>query len=88
MKIQPFGERITIKIIAQEETTESGLIVATSKEKSNKGIVEALGEEVKDYIKVGDIVMFPPNAGTSYSDGSGDYKVLNIREVIGKVVNE
>ena len=88
MKIQPFGERITIKIIAQEETTKSGLIVATSKEKSNKGIVEALGEEVKDYIKVGDTVMFPPNVGTSYSDGSGDYKVLNVREVIGKVVNE
>ena len=88
MKIQPFGERITVKIIAQEETTESGLIVATSKEKSNKGIVEALGEEVKDYIKVGDIVVFNPNAGTSYSDGSGDYKVLNMREVIGKVISE
>ena len=88
MKIQPFGERITIKVIAQEETTESGLIVATSKEKSNKGIVEALGEEVKDYIKVGDTVIFTPNAGTSYSDGSGDYKILNVREVLGKVVGE
>ena len=88
MKIQPFGERITIKVIAQEETTESGLIVSTSKEKSNKGIVEALGEEVKDYIKIGDIVIFNPNAGTSYSNSSGDYKILNIREVLGKVISE
>ena len=88
MKIQPFGERITVKVIAQEETTESGLIVATSKEKSNKGIVEALGEEVKDYIKIGDIVIFNPNVGTSYSDGSGDYKVINAREVIGKVISD
>ena len=87
MKIQPFGERITVKIIAQEETTEGGLIVATSKEKSNKGIVEAIGEEVKDYIKVGDTVIFNVGAGTSYSDGSGDYKVLNIREILGKVIN-
>ena len=88
MKIQPFGERITVKVIAQEEITESGLIVATSKEKSNKGIVEALGEEVKDYIKVGDVVIFNHNAGTSYSDGSGDYKVINAREVIGKVISD
>ena len=87
MKIQPFGERITVKVIAQEETTESGLIVATSKEKSNKGIVEAIGEEVKDYIKVGDTVIFNLGAGTSYSDGTGDYKVLNVRDVLGKVIN-
>jgi len=88
MKIQPFGERITVKVIVQEETTESGLIVATSKEKSNKGIVEALGEEVKDYIKIGDTVIFNPSAGTSYSDSFGDYKILSIREVLGKVISE
>ena len=88
MKIQPFGERITIKVIKEDEVTLGGLITVVSNESSNKGKVEALGEEVKDYIKVGDVVMFPPNAGTSYSDGSGDYKVLNVREVIGKVVNE
>ena len=87
MKIQPFGERITVRVLAQEETTESGLIVATSKEKSNKGIVEAIGEEVKDYIKVGDTVVFNLGAGTSYSDGTGDYKVLNVRDVLGKVIN-
>lgn len=88
MKIQPFGERITVKVLAQEETTESGLIVATSKEKSNKGIVEAIGEEVKDYIKVGDKIVFNLGAGTSYSDGTGDYKVLNVKDVLGKVLNE
>lgn len=87
MKIQPFGERITVRIIAQEETTESGLIVAISKEKSNKGIVEAIGDEVKDYIKIGDTVVFNLGAGTSYFDGTGDYKVLNVRDVLGKVVD-
>ena len=86
MKIQPFGERITVRVIAQEETTEGGLIVAVSKEKSNKGIVEAIGGDVKDYIKVGDAVVFNLGAGTSYSDGTTDYKVLNIRDVLGKIV--
>lgn len=88
MKIQPFGERITVKLLVQEETTESGLIITASKSKSNKGIVEAIGEEVKDYIKVGDTVVFNTGVGTSYSDGTGDYKVLNVRDVLGKVLNE
>ena len=86
MKIQPFGERIVVKVVAQEETTEGGLIVATSKEKSNKGIVEAIGEEVKDYIKIGDVILFNLSTGTSYSDSSGDYKILNIKDVLGKLI--
>lgn len=85
MKIQPFGERITVEIIAQEEITESGLIMAIAKEKSNKGLVKAIGEDVKDYIKVGDVVIFNFGAGTSYSDGNADYKILNVKDVLGKV---
>lgn len=88
MKIQPFGEKVAIKILKQEEVTESGLIMSVSSSKSNKGIVEAIGDEVKDYIHVGDIVIFNLGSGVSYTDGNEDYKILNIRDILGKIVGE
>ena len=39
MKIKPFGERVTIKLVQEDQYTESGLLVAT-KTASNKGIIE------------------------------------------------
>ena len=52
MKIEPFGERLAIKVIQPEEKTEGGLIVATSKNSSNRGEIVAIGEEVKDYFSL------------------------------------
>ena len=89
MKFQPFGERVVVKLVQLDEVTESGLVITTaSREHSNKGVVEAIGEEVKDYIKVGDTVIFNKGAGVLYSDNSEDFRVLHVRDILGKVINE
>ena len=88
MKIQPFGERLAIKVIQPEEKTEGGLIVATSKSSSNRGEIVALGEEVKEYFKLGDKVLFIQNTGVNYTDGSEDYKILSTKDVLCKIVEE
>ena len=52
MRIEPFGERVAIRVLESEETTESGLIIANpNKLSSNRGEVVALGNEVKDFFK-------------------------------------
>lgn len=88
MKIEPFGERVAIKILQPEEKTEGGLIMATSKSTSNRGEVIALGEEVKDFFKVGDKILFVQNAGVNYTDGNEDYKILNTKDVLCKVIED
>ena len=88
MKIEPFGERVAIKILQPEEKTEGGLIIATSKSTSNRGEVIALGEEVKNFFKVGDKILFVQNAGVNYTDGSEDYKILSTKDVLCKIVEE
>ena len=88
MKIEPFGERVAIKVIPVEETTESGLIMATSKSNSNRGEVIALGEEVKKYFQLGDKVIFTRGAGVDYTDGTEDYKILSTKDVLCKVIEE
>ena len=85
MEIQPFGERIVIQVIAEEEKVGS-LIVATSKEKSNKGKIIAVGDEVKGNLEVGDTVLFSLGTGTSYTAGNEDYKIINVKDILGKVI--
>ena len=86
--LQPFGNRVAIEVIDSEENL-GGIIVATPKEKSNKGVVVAVGdgEDVKK-INIGDTLIFSVNSGLSYADEAGSYKVLEIRDVIGKVIGE
>lgn len=86
MEIQPFGDRIAIKILSHEDVTECGLIVSVSKEKSNKGTVVAMGEEANEYIHIGDTVIFNKGTGLSYTNGNDDYLILSSKEVLGKII--
>ena len=86
VQIQPFGDRVVIEILTPEEVV-GGLIVPTNKDKSNKGLVVAVGDgEDTKSIKQGDIVLFQLGTGLSYSTETADYKVLNVRDIIGKIV--
>lgn len=87
-QIQPFGDRVVIEVLTPEEIV-GGLVVPVSKEKSNKGMVVAVGDgENTSGINKGDVVLFQVGTGLSYSTETSDYKVLNVRDIIGKVVEE
>lgn len=88
VQIQPFGDRVTVEILVLEQII-GGLVVPSSKEKSNRGLVVAIGDgENLGNIAVGDTVVFQLGAGLSYSTEDKDYKVLNIRDIVGKIVEE
>ena len=95
--IQPFGERVLVKVIAQEETTSSGLLVKpVDKDSSNKGVVEAVGEgtvlqdgTIKPLnINKGDIVLFNSGTGTKIHNGNEVYRILHARDILGKLIKE
>ena len=88
MKIQPFGDRVAIQVLPIEEVTESGLVLAVAKEKSNRGLVITLGDDVPECIKVGDKVLFNRGAGLSYTDGNEDYKVISTKDILCKIIEE
>lgn len=89
MKIQPFGERVALQVLDIEEKTESGLVIAVSKDKSNRGLIVALGDEVpNNSISVGDKVLFNRGAGLSYTDGSEEYRVMGIKDILCKIIEE
>lgn len=85
IQIQPFGNRVAVKIV-KPETIEGGLIISSASiENSNKGIVVAVGngDEAKE-INIGDAVLFVMGAGTYYADEENSYRVLNVKDIIGK----
>lgn len=86
-KVKPFGDRVVVEILTPDEVTSGGLIVPTSKEKSNKGLVVALGDGEKvGKIQEGDVVIFSVGAGLNYSTEEKDYKVLEVKDIIGKLL--
>jgi chaperonin GroES len=88
MKIKPLDERVLIKPQPEEEKTASGLIIPdTAKEKKYQGDVIAVGtnKELKDIIKVGDVVLYGRYAGDEIKVDGEDYILLNRKDILAIV---
>ena len=76
--------KILVNAPEAEKTTESGLIMHI--DQSASAIVSAevafVGEKIESSIKVGDVVLFPLRAGTSFKSGDVEYLILDERDTI------
>ncbi len=93
MNIKPLADRIVIKMTEAEETTKSGLILASaSKEKPQIAEVVAVGpggmvdgEKIDMYLKVGDNFLLSKYAGTEVKVDDVEYTILRQSEVLAIV---
>ena len=93
MNIKPLADRIVIKMTEAEETTKSGLILASaSKEKPQIAEVVAVGpggmvdgEKIDMYLKVGDKVLLSKYAGSEVKVDDVEYTILRQSEVLAIV---
>ena len=85
MNLKPLGDRVIVKEDAAEETTASGLILASNaQEKPQRGIVLAVGPGKLDNngnlvapgVKEGDHVIYGKYGGTSVTVDGEDYLIL------------
>lgn len=90
MEIQPFGDRVLLELVPEEEKTESGIYIPdTNSIKQCKGIVRGIGEGTEETEKImatlnkDDVVIFNKGAGTTIKDGKVTYIVLSVRDIIG-----
>ena len=88
--IKPIGgsqNRIIIEPAPAETRTASGIIIPdTAKEKPQKGIVIAVGDDIKDEeptVKVGQTVIFGKFAGTELKWEGKDYLIMKENEIFG-----
>ena len=93
MKIKPLADNVVIKATAAEETTKSGIVLAsTVKEKPQIAEVVAVGpggmvdgKEVKMYVNVGDKVVVAKYSGTEIKLDSQEYTIIRQSEILAVV---
>ncbi len=87
MKLKPMADNILLKQTEAEETTSSGIILATtSKEKPLIYEVMSAGPEVKD-IAAGDKVVVGKFTGNEIKLDGVDYKFVKLEDVLAIVTD-
>ena len=89
MKLQPLADRVVIKMVEAEETTQSGIILTGSaKEKPQVAEVIAVGPGVKDnkmQVKVGDKVITSKFSGTEVKIEGNEYIIVKENDILAIV---
>ena len=86
MKLKPMADNILLKQTEAAETTASGIILASAKEKPAIYEVISAGPEVKD-IKAGDKVVVGNFVGSELKLDGVDYKFVKLEEVLAVVTD-
>jgi chaperonin GroES len=96
MNLKPLGDRLIVKAIEEEETTQSGIVLPdTAKEKPQKGKVVAVGDGAWDEdgekripldVAEGDEVLYSKYGGTEVKVDGDELLVLRESDVLAKIV--
>ena len=84
MKLKPTADNIVLKQTDAVETTTSGIILATTKEKPAIYEVMSAGPEVKE-VKVGDKVVVSNFKGNDIKLDGVEYKFVKLEDVLAIV---
>lgn len=86
MKVKPIGDRVLLSIEESEEKTKGGLFIPqTAQEKTQTGVVVAVGDDEEIKVKKGDKVMFDKYAGTNIQIDDKDHLIISMSDIIAVV---
>lgn len=83
MKFKPLKDRVFVRYSEEAEKTAGGIYIPESaKEKPQKGVIEAVGSEVKE-IKVKDIILFDKYSGSKINIDNNEYLIIKEEDILG-----
>jgi len=86
MKIKPLGERVLIKITEAETKTASGIFIPqTAQEKTQEGIVLAVGDAKEIKVKEKDKVIYDKYAGMKINVNGEELLILKMTDILAKI---
>ncbi len=94
MKVKPLGNRVLIKVKESEEKTKGGIFIPqTAQEKTQAGIVEAVGpgktndkgDLIPITVKPKDEIIFDKYAGTQIKIDGADFLIVSADDILAIV---
>ena len=86
MKVKPLGDRVLVKLQYAEEKTAGGIIIPdTAQEKTQQGVVLAVGDDEAVKVKVKDKIMYDKYAGTTIKVNGEEQLIIKMSDIIAKV---
>ena len=91
MKLKPLGDRVVIKVLPQEETLASGIVLpGNAKEKPQEGEIVAVGPgrildngtRVVPEVSPGDTVIYSKYAGSEVKHDGEEYLILSEKDIL------
>ena len=86
MKIQPIGDRILVKTVDAETQTAGGIYIPqTAQEKTQEGIVIAVGDDEEIKVKTDDKIIYDKYAGTTIKVEGEERLIIKAADVLAVV---
>jgi chaperonin GroES len=82
-RVVPLGARVLVRVLEDESVTSSGLVIPdTAKEKPQRGVIVAVGDDEEIKVEPGDRVLYPRYSGTEVRVEGVDHLVIDATELL------
>lgn len=86
MKIKPLADRVLVKVKLEDEKTSGGIFIPqTAQEKTQQGVVLAVGDSEDIKVKVKDVIIFDKYAGTTIKVDGEEQLILKAQDILAVV---
>ena len=86
MTIKPLGDRVLVKVEEADQKTAGGIYIPdTAQEKTQNGVVLAIGDDEEIKVKVDDKIIYDKYAGTSVKVDDEEQLILKAADILAVI---
>jgi chaperonin GroES len=86
MKVRPLGDRVLVKMVEGETKTAGGIFIPqTAQEKTQEGVVIAVGDDESIKVKAKDRVLYDKYAGSTIKVDGEDQLIVKMADILAVI---
>jgi len=86
VKIKPLGDRVLVKMVEAEAKTAGGILIPqTAQEKTQEGLVLAVGTDEEITVKAKDRVIYDKYAGSTIKVEGEEQLILKMADILAVI---
>jgi chaperonin GroES len=86
MKIKPLGDRVLVKMVEMETKTAGGIYIPqTAQEKTQEGVVLAVGDHEDIKVKVKDRIIYDKYAGSTIKVDGEEQLIVKMSDILAVI---